>query len=47
MTREFFLKTFAVDVMMVDVSSGGVMFSGREASSNSSGGALESGRPRK
>lgn len=41
MTRDFFFLTFTADVMTVDVSSGGVMFLGREVSSNSSGRALE------
>lgn len=34
--EEIFLKTFMVDVMTVDVSSGGVMFLGKEASSKCS-----------
>lgn len=46
MSDENFWKTFMVDAMTV-IRSGGVMFLGKEASSNSSSGALESARPQK
>lgn len=46
LSDENFWKTFMVDAMTV-IRSGGVMFLGKEASSNSSSGALESARPQK